>query len=58
MQLELLASGTVDGLPSDELKKLGEIIYMGILSVDDIKASTDEGLSCDRLFLSKPTCSF
>ncbi|VDK64503.1 unnamed protein product [Onchocerca ochengi] len=48
MQLELFASGSIDGLPSEELKKLGEVLYMSIVSVDDIKASTDEELSCDR----------
>uniref|UniRef100_A0A915Q779 SH3 domain-containing protein n=1 Tax=Setaria digitata TaxID=48799 RepID=A0A915Q779_9BILA len=49
MQLELLASGSIDGLPSEELKKFGEILYMGIVSVDDVKASTEEELSCDSL---------
>ncbi|VDK78591.1 unnamed protein product [Litomosoides sigmodontis] len=48
MQLELLASGSIDGLPSEELKKLGEILYMSIVSVDDVKASVEEELSCDR----------
>ncbi|EJD74350.1 rho guanine nucleotide exchange factor 7 [Loa loa] len=48
MQLELLTSGSIDGLSSEELKKLGEILYMSIVSVDDVKASTEEELSCDR----------
>ncbi|KAM3728117.1 Rho guanine nucleotide exchange factor [Dirofilaria immitis] len=48
MQLELFSSGSIDGLPSEELKKLGEVLYMGIATVDDVKASTDEELSCDR----------
>lgn len=48
MQLELLASSSIDGLPSEELKKLGEILYMSIVSVDDVKASVEEELSCDR----------
>ncbi|VDO34411.1 unnamed protein product [Brugia timori] len=55
MQLELLASGSIDGLPSEELKKLGEILYMSIVAVDDIKASTEEGLSCDRCVILFPT---
>lgn len=48
MQLELLASGSIDGLLPEELEKLGEVLYMSIVSVDDIKASTEEELSCDR----------
>ncbi|CAG9533513.1 unnamed protein product [Cercopithifilaria johnstoni] len=48
MQLELLTSGSIDGLPSEELKKLGEISYMSIVSVDDVRASVEEELSCDR----------
>ncbi|VDO63129.1 unnamed protein product [Onchocerca flexuosa] len=55
MQLELFASGSIDGLPSEELKKLGEVLYMSIVSVDDVKASTDEELSCDRCVILFPT---
>ncbi|VDN42812.1 unnamed protein product [Gongylonema pulchrum] len=53
MQLELLSSGSIDGLSSEAMKKLGEIIYMAIVSVDDVKASTDEGLFCDRSTFDK-----
>ncbi|VDN02275.1 unnamed protein product [Thelazia callipaeda] len=55
MQLELLSSGFIDGLSSDELKKLGDVLYMSIVSVDDVKASTEEGLSCDRCVILFPT---
>ncbi|CAG9533512.1 unnamed protein product [Cercopithifilaria johnstoni] len=55
MQLELLTSGSIDGLPSEELKKLGEISYMSIVSVDDVRASVEEELSCDRCVVLFPT---
>lgn len=52
MQLELTTSGLISGLSSTELAQFGDIAYMGIVSVDDVKASTDEGLCCDRQALN------
>ncbi|VDM47571.1 unnamed protein product [Toxocara canis] len=48
MQLELKSSGLVEGLSSDEMAQLGEIIYMGTVSVGDDEELSDEHLLSDR----------
>uniref|UniRef100_A0A914ZBL5 Rho guanine nucleotide exchange factor 7 n=1 Tax=Parascaris univalens TaxID=6257 RepID=A0A914ZBL5_PARUN len=55
MQLELKSSGLVEGLSSAEMNQLGEIIYMGTVSVGDEDELNDEQLPNDRcivLFVS------
>lgn len=49
MQLELKSSGLVEGLSSAEMNQLGEIIYMGTVSVGDDDELNDDQLLNDRL---------